>query len=158
MESCDIIFIAVQTPHEAEFEGKTPTPKTRKDFDYRHLVEAAKNLAIGLNDNPGKNPMIVVISTVLPGTMRELVLPILLEVKSDFKFAYNPYFIAMGTTIFDFLNPEFILIGANNSNAAKELENFYSFLNKKCNKMDIESAELTKVAYNTFIGFKIMNL
>jgi UDPglucose 6-dehydrogenase len=156
VEICDIIFVAVQTPHEQEFEGKTPTPSTRKDFNYSHIVSASKSLANGLHKYPDKNPLIVVISTVLPGTMRELILPILSQAKTNFKFAYNPYFIAMGTTIYDFLNPEFILIGANNSDSADELEKFYGFLKKSCSKMDIESAELTKVAYNTFIGFKIV--
>ncbi len=156
VEICDIIFIAVQTPHDPEFEGKTPTPQKKKDFDYTYLISAAQNLANGLKKYGTKNPLIVVISTVLPGTMREKILPILSEIRTDFKFAYNPYFIAMGTTVFDFLNPEFILIGSNNLSAATELEKFYGFLNKECSKMDIESAELTKVAYNTFIGFKIV--
>jgi UDPglucose 6-dehydrogenase len=156
VEKCDIIFMAVQTPHDPEFEGKTPTPNSRKDFDYSYIISAAEGLANGLLQYSQKNPLIVVISTVLPGTMKNKIIPILSDARKDFKFAYNPYFIAMGTTIFDFLNPEFILIGANNKDAANQLEDFYSFLNKKCSKMDIESAELTKVAYNTFIGFKII--
>jgi UDPglucose 6-dehydrogenase len=62
----------------------------------------------------------------------------------------------MGTTINDFLNPEFVLIGAENRNDALFLEKFYDFIKPEKILMDIESAELTKVAYNTFIGFKIV--
>jgi UDPglucose 6-dehydrogenase len=153
---CDIIFVAVPTPHHEMYEGLTPLPEKRVDFDYSYLVSAISGIAKGLRNNPNKNPLIVVISTVLPGTMREKVIPILEDARRDFRFAYNPYFIAMGTTIFDFLNPEFILIGTDKTSDTNLLMNFYSFLDAKFMQMKIESAELTKVAYNTFIGFKIV--
>ncbi len=153
---CDIIFVAVPTPHEKEFEGLTPVPDLRKDFDYSYLRSAVDDLAIGLRENPENNPLIVVISTVLPGTMRKEVLPLLQSVRSNVRFVYNPYFIAMGTTISDFLNPEFLLLGSDNFDDLKYLESFYHFLSAKTMPMAIESAELTKVAYNTFIGFKIV--
>jgi UDPglucose 6-dehydrogenase len=88
--------------------------------------------------------------------MNSEVLPILRSARADFRFAYNPYFIAMGTTIFDFMNPEFLLIGGNSDRELDDLANFYSFISCEKKKMRIESAELTKVAYNTFIGFKIV--
>ena len=62
----------------------------------------------------------------------------------------------MGTTIDDFMNPEFILLGVNSAQDLEEIKKFYSFITENCMPMDIESAELTKVAYNTFIGFKII--
>ncbi len=156
VNSCEIIFIAVQTPHEARFEGRTPVPQSRQDFDYTHLVNVVEEVSEALKKYPDKNPLITVISTVLPGTMKTEVLPRLEKVRVNFNFAYNPYFIAMGTTISDFLNPEFILIGANTKQNAEKLTDFYSFLETKTMEMTIESAELTKVAYNTFIGFKIV--
>ena len=156
VETCDLIFVAVPTPHEKSFEGLTPLPASRRDFDYSFLTTAISGLANGLKQNPEKNPMIVVISTVLPGTMREKVIPLLSSARKDFRFAYNPYFIAMGTTIADFLNPEFILIGCDRDEDSRYLTKFYSFLQTNFMPMMIESAELTKVAYNTFIGFKII--
>jgi len=156
IDNCDIIFIAVQTPHEPMFEGRTPIPEARKDFDYSHLVSVALELKKSLIDSPEKNPLIVVISTVLPGTMRKEILPTLLEARKNLRFVYNPYFIAMGTTIEDFLNPEFILLGGNSKQDTKDLAKFYSFIEAEKMEMDVESAELTKVAYNTFIGFKIV--
>lgn len=156
VSNCDIIFVAVPTPHEAAFEGLTPIPNERKDFDYQYLRKAANDLSIGLKKYREANPLIVVISTVLPGTMRKEVLPILRAARSSVRFAYNPYFIAMGTTIDDFIKPEFFLIGSDNHADAMELSNFYSFVGGKSKIMKIESAELTKVAYNTFIGFKIV--
>ena len=52
---CDIIFVAVPTPHEKEFEGLTPVPDLRKDFDYSFLRSAVDDLANGLRDNPENN-------------------------------------------------------------------------------------------------------
>jgi UDPglucose 6-dehydrogenase len=54
------------------------------------------------------------------------------------------------------LNPEFVLIGSDTETSSKRLESFYSFIDAPKKLMKIESAELTKVAYNTFIGFKIV--
>ena len=153
---CEIIFVAVPTPHDAAFEGLTPIPEERRDFDYEYLRVAARDLSDGLKQFPNSDPLIVVISTVLPGTMRTEVLPILHQTRPGVRFAYNPYFIAMGTTIDDFMNPEFFLIGSDNPNDASALANFYSFVGDRSKTMKIESAELTKVAYNTFIGFKIV--
>jgi UDPglucose 6-dehydrogenase len=54
------------------------------------------------------------------------------------------------------MNPEFVLIGSNSEKASDELALFYDFISAPKLKMNIESAELTKVAYNTFIGMKIV--
>ena len=53
--------------------------------------------------------VIVIISTVLPGTIEREIKPLL---NDKMKLCYNPFFIAMGTTIYDFSNPEFVLFGA----------------------------------------------
>ncbi len=156
VEICDIIFVAVQTPHDPMYEGRTPVPDSRKDFEYGHLESAIDLVARGLRLHPDSNPLVVVISTVLPGTMKNRVLPILASGRKDFRFAYNPYFIAMGTTISDFMNPEFFLIGGNTETDSRDLAKFYEFIPSRTKMMRIESAELTKVAYNTFIGFKIV--
>jgi UDPglucose 6-dehydrogenase len=126
----DLIFVAVQTPHQHEYEGVTRLPDTRADFDYDHLETAV--LSVWESDAP-----VVVISTVLPGTMERL--------HFEREVLYNPFFIAMGTTIPDFRSPEFVLIGTDQVHPGL-LQQFYA---------TIKTAELTKVAYNTFIGLKI---
>jgi len=157
VEAVNLLFVAVQTPHEKIFEGTTPVPNITRDFDYSFLKNCIGEIASALRDNPNKKLMIVVISTVLPGTMRKEVLPLLAEFGDRIEFCYNPFFIAMGTTINDYLNPEFILIGSDNNQSALKLKEFYNeFIDSPCKCMKIESAELTKVAYNTFIGFKIV--
>lgn len=154
VKNCELIFVAVQTPHDKNYEGKTPAPEIKKDFSYEYLVSVIQEVAKSLS--LVENPLIVIISTVLPGTIRREIIPIFKKNKPYFRLAYNPYFIAMGTTIEDFLNPEFVLIGTEKSEHFEELKDFYSFLSAPKLSMSIESAELTKVAYNTFIGLKIV--
>lgn len=148
----DLVFVAVQTPHHPLYEGTTRVPESRADFDYRFLVESVKVLAASAAEN--KKPIVVaVISTVLPGTMEREVAPHLNEYT---KLVYNPFFIAMGTTILDYLNPEFILLGVDDVDAANVVHRFYGgFVTSPVRAMSIKSAELTKVTYNTFIGLKI---
>lgn len=132
-------------------------PADTRDFDYSYLCETAKKIKDFLLENQTRVLTLVVISTVLPGTMKEHVIPILQPVRDQIRFCYNPFFIAMGTTIPDYLNPDFILLGELNSGDGSEVIELYNRMHSApVRKMRIESAELTKVAYNTFIGFKIV--
>ena len=117
-EHADLIFVAVQTPHDPRYEGTTRLPETRRDFDYRYLVDSVRNLAKVVH----RDTVVVVVSTVLPGTFRKQVLP---HGNPHMKFCYNPFFIAMGTTMRDFLFPEFILFGMHDERAADCAEAFY---------------------------------
>jgi UDPglucose 6-dehydrogenase len=152
VEHSEIIFVPIQTPHEERYEGITRLPDERKDFIYRWLVQGLK----GLSDEiaaVGQDKIVVVISTVLPGTMRKYIFPLL---NDHVKICYNPFFIAMGTTMRDFLNPELILLGVRDEGAAQKVEEFYkTFLDAPIYRTSIENAEAIKVAYNTYISMKI---
>lgn len=159
VEQCDMIFVAVQTPHQPQFEGTTRIPVERADFDYTHLISAVDNISRHIKPHQ----VVVVISTVLPGTLRKHVVP-LLDGKA--KLVYNPFFIAMGTVMSDFIRPEFVLLGSDDGDALRKVADFYhEYYDYWHNgfgaeaapivSMSIESAELTKVAYNTFISTKI---
>src|SRR5258707_811001 len=65
----DIIFVAVQTPHDPRYEGVTRLPEERVDFDYTYLVAAVRDLATAIAAK-GQDKIVVIISTVLPGTIR----------------------------------------------------------------------------------------
>ena len=148
----DIIFVPIQTPHDPQFEGTTRIPEERKDFDYTYLKNGLVDLDIELEKHK-KEVVVVIISTVLPGTIRREIMPVL----SDWtKLCYNPFFIAMGTVIEDFLRPEIILFGVDDEEAAQKAKKFYRTINHApFYETTIENAELIKVAYNTFIGTKI---
>jgi UDPglucose 6-dehydrogenase len=154
LEECingaDIIFVAVQTPHEPLYEGITRVPDQRADFDYRYLISACEN--VSKFTKPGQ--IVVVISTVLPGTLRREILGFF---KDNASVVYSPLFIAMGTTMHDFYHPEFVLLGSDHPEALQKVKDFYiDFYGEDLScTMSIESAELTKVAYNCFISAKI---
>lgn len=155
LQEADIVFVAVQTPHGPQYEGTTRLPYSRADFDYTWLKEACAQVA----KYRRLNQTISVISTVLPGTMRREILPHIPDA------GYTPAFPAMGTVMNDFLNPEFVLLGADDNITASRLTSFYKeFYNEGdgCSigslpicRTSIESAELSKVAYNTYITMKL---
>lgn len=150
VDHAEIIFVAVQTPHHPQYEGVTRLPEQRDDFDYKYLVAAIAEISFVVR----KETIVVIISTVLPSTIREYVMPM---ASSLLRLCYNPFFIAMGTTMRDFLEPEFILLGVCDEQAAKTLVAFYrTITDAPICQMSLESAELTKVAYNTYIGMKIV--
>jgi len=150
----DIIFVPIQTPHGDEFEGITRIPEDRKDFDYTYLKKGIKDLELAIWDQQSKK-VVIIISTVLPGTIRKEIKPII-ENNPYFNLCYNPFFIAMGTTMRDFLHPEFILFGHDSDWAEKKAEKFYKTItHAPIFKTTIENAELIKVTYNTFISTKL---
>jgi len=147
--NCDIVFVAVQTPHKEEYEGKTRLPANREDFDYSFLKSAVGEInAWGFAR--GVKTRTAIISTVLPGTIRREILGEMLHCD----IAYNPSFIAMSTVVRDFLFPEYVLIGSDDYPAW--LVDFYRTITTSPIKVTgLESAECAKVAYNTIITAKI---
>lgn len=152
VKNSEIIFVPIQTPHHEKYEGVTRIPEERADFDYSFLKEGIKNLSQEIEEQK-KNTIVIIISTVLPGTIRAEIKPLL---KQHTKLVYNPFFIAMGSTMRDFLEPEFILFGRDDSEALEVGKKFYRTITKApIFDTTIENAELIKVAYNTFISTKI---
>jgi UDPglucose 6-dehydrogenase len=148
----EVVFVGVQTPHEPLYEGVTRLPEERVDFDYTWLKAAVGGLSQAIARH-GEDRVVIVISTVLPGTVRREILPL---VNEHVKLCYNPFFIAMGTTIRDFLNPEFVLFGMRDLEAADKARELYATLHDgPLYETSIENAELIKVAYNTFISMKV---
>lgn len=159
---CDIIFVTVQTPHEEKFEGITPLPNDETaDFNYHYLIDATVMLTrICMKKNVDQ--IVSVVSTVLPGTMDRDIIPIIRGSGNRVKLAYNPFFIAMGTTIVDFLYPEFVLLGMDDQEAMKVVRNFYKLTLDGADRplhifeCSIKTAEAIKVLYNTYITQKII--
>ena len=152
VRDCELVFVTIQTPHDAFFEGVTRLPAQRRDFDYSFLKAGMAELSSEI-ERLGADRTVVVVSTVLPGTIRREIQPLL---GGHSRVCYNPFFIAMGTTIADFLKPEFILFGADDGAAADAAERFYRTIHgAPFYRTTIENAELIKVVYNTFISTKI---
>jgi UDPglucose 6-dehydrogenase len=152
-ETDEVVFVAVQTPHSPEYGGDQPVPTQPREFEYAYLVNAVRAVcraALGQR----KSITLVVVSTVLPGTFDRLLRPLLNEYITP---VYHPFFIAMGTVIEDFARPEMTLFGVDRLGAEDPVVEIYAPLHSAPRPtMSIASAELTKVAYNTFISTKIV--
>lgn len=150
----EIIFIAVPTPHDPLYDGKYPTSHLDpKDFDYTIV----KDVLTEVNKHTNKNQLVVLISTVLPGTIRKEFIPLC----TNFRFIYNPYLIAMGTVKEDMINPEMLIIGTEDGSRtgdANILTEFYGtfiYPKTRCEIGTWDEAEAIKIFYNTFISTKI---
>ena len=165
----DIIFVAVPTPHDPRYDGSKPTCHLPpKDFDYTQVKQALEEINSYATDQ-----LVVLISTVLPGTIRRELAPLV----TNAQLVYNPYLIAMGTVAWDMVNPEMIIIGTEDGtapnygvyldrkrlgrraiNKAKLLVDFYLPLMENDPRYEIgtwEEAEAIKIFYNTFISAKL---
>ena len=152
VKNSDIIFVPIQTPHEPRYEGTTRLPEERVNFNYEWLKSGLKTLSDAIDKN-GEDKIVVIISTVLPGTVRKEIKPFLSEY---IKLCYNPFFIAMGTTINDFIKPEFVRLGIDNKEAVETVKEFYATIHDRpVYECSIEEAEMIKVSYNTYITMKI---
>jgi len=150
----DIIFVAAPTPHDPQYDGKAPTSHLpNKDFDYTIVKEVLSQV----NAVATKEQLVVLISTVIPGTVRRELIPLI----TNTRFIYNPYLIAMGTVKWDMVNPEMVMIGTEDGSEtgdAKELVDFYKTIMQNDPKYVIgtwDECECIKVFYNTFISAKV---
>ncbi|MHB8512023.1 MAG: nucleotide sugar dehydrogenase [Actinomycetota bacterium] len=140
-----------------------PTPSDdRGAFSLRYATEAFRHIGAALA-NKSEYHLVVLTSTVLPGGTRYGLLPILEQESGkkagrDFGVCYSPEFIALGTVLRDFQNPDFTLIGEFDDRSGEMLEQFYvSVLDNGApsKRMSIENAELTKISINTYVTMKI---
>jgi UDPglucose 6-dehydrogenase len=149
VQAAEIIFIAVPTPSQEDHS-----------FYTQHVIDAIDAVAQAM-ETIQDYKLVVVISTVLPGTGRKEFLPILerrLGPVGNYGFAYNAQFIAMGTVVHDVFNPEFVLIGEADKRSGDLLERFYrdTLVAPIIKRMSIENAEVTKCVYNCYISQKIV--
>ena len=154
----DIVFVAVPTPHEDGYDGQQPTSQLPvRDF----LYDSVKQVLVKCDEHMTSEQTLVLISTVLPGTIRRELAPLL----KNTGLVYNPYLIAMGTVADDMVNPEMIMIGTEwglKGELCKQrselLEAFYNTVCDNSPRVEFgtwEEVESMKIFYNTFISNKI---
>ena len=150
----EIIFVAVPTPHDPDYDGRYPTSHLpNKDFDY----SIVRDILEEVNEYTTRDQLVVLISTVLPGTIRREFIPLV----KNYRFIYNPYLIAMGTVKEDMIRPEMIIIGTEDGSRtgdAEKLTEFYGtfvYPKTRCEIGTWDEAEAIKIFYNTFISTKV---
>lgn len=140
----DATFVIVPTPSD-------PAGFFRLD----HVLRAMQQVGAALAEKRGYH-LVVQMSTVLPGDIRRAVLPALEAASgksagNGFGFCYLPEFVALGTVIRDFLDPDMVVIGEHDGRAGDALEELVRSVcenNPAVHRMSIVDAELAKIALN----------
>lgn len=148
IENSDVSLVCVGTPSNDNGSLK---------LDYIKRVSQQIGEAIS---KKSRRHTIVMRSTMLPGTIENLVKPNL-EVYSDkkagrdFDVCVNPEFLREGTSIKDFYAPPFTLIGADSEEAGEILKRLYAKIDAPLYVTSVKAAEMVKYACNCFHGLKV---
>jgi len=144
----DITFLCVGTPS-----------MKNGSIDLSYLKEATKQIATILKNKKTWH-LIVIKSTVLPGTTQQIVLPLLEQYSgkkagTDFGLAMNPEFLKEGVAIQDFLQPDRIVFGFYDERSRTTLRELYNNFTCPLVETSLSAAEMIKYASNTFLATKI---
>lgn len=151
IKKTDATFIIVPTPSEPN-----------GSFSNKFLETAIKEIASVLKTT-SKYHLIIINSTVTPTSTDKKLIPLIekfsnKKINKDFGVCYNPEFIALGSVIENFLNPDLLLIGESDKKAGNLLESFFGKVlknNPYVAKMSIVSAEIMKISLNAYVTMKI---
>ncbi len=141
-----------------------PTPSNEDGyFSNKYLISALRPLAAAMKESNKAYHLFVITSTVSPGSIDGSLIPLIektsrRKLNDGFGVCYNPEFIALGSVITDFLNPDMVLIGESNEFAGEQLTKIYKTVcknNPYIARMSIISAEITKISLNSYVTMKI---
>lgn len=152
--SADIIFVVVPTPSRADGSFCTDA-----------AVSALTAIGAAISDGqPAESPpLVVLVSTVSPGSTREILLPVLEEAAGGpsgeaFGFCYAPALVALGTVLDGFLSPDFAFVGEVETDGGDLLTAFLEDIlapDTPIHRMSAESVEIAKIGLNNFLTMKI---
>jgi len=136
------------------------TPSDRDGIDLSFIRESARQIGRVLQEKRGYH-VVVVKSTVVPGTTDEVVLPILEEASgrragADFGVGVNPEFLTEGQAVSDFMSPDRIVIGGINEGSTDALARVYeAFYDVPLVSVNNKTAEMIKYASNALLATQI---
>lgn len=144
----DISIVCVGTP--SQLNG---------NLDLSYVRRVCEEIGRALRDKPNFH-VVVIRSTMLPGSMRNVVIPTLVEASGkaigvDFGVCNNPEFLREGTAVFDYFHPPKIIIGETDRHAGDILVDLYLRIDAPLIRTSIEVAEMVKYADNTWHAVKV---
>jgi GDP-mannose 6-dehydrogenase len=128
-------------------------------LDLTHIKHSCKEIGVALA-SIDRHHVVVIRSTLLPGSIERHVIPTL-EVYSgkragkEFGVAINPEFLREGSSVYDFDNPPFTLIGADDEHVSSLVGHLYARLDAPLFTLRIKEAEMVKYACNCFHALKV---
>jgi GDP-mannose 6-dehydrogenase len=144
----DLSLVCVGTP--SQLNG---------NLDLSYVRRVCEEIGAALRDKAGFH-VVVARSTMLPGTMRQVVIPTLEQASGktagvDFGVCNNPEFLREGTAVYDYYHPPKTVIGETDAKAGQMLVELYGGMDAPLIRTDIETAEMVKYADNNWHALKV---
>ncbi|HEY6864000.1 MAG TPA: UDP-glucose/GDP-mannose dehydrogenase family protein [Burkholderiales bacterium] len=148
VQHTDLAFVCVGTPS-----------LPNGGIDLRYMRRVCEEIGQALRGHAGA-PTIVIRSTMLPGTMRDVVIPTLesgsgKRAGAEFGVCINPEFLRESTAVHDYFNPPKTVIGEVNRASGDVLASLYAGLSAPMIRTDVETAEMVKYADNCWHAVKV---
>ena len=150
IKNSDMVFVTVGTPQ-----------KINGEIELSMIKKAVKSIGQVIRKTK-KNPIIFIKSTVIPGTTKKIILPILekesgKKAEKDFGVISNPEFLQESNAIRDTKCPHAIILGGNDSKYMKKAKKFFSKMHPNVSIIitKYQTAEMIKYANNSFLATKI---
>ena len=135
------------------------TPTKNNSIDLSQIINSINSITEAIKRNNKQNYKIIIRSTIIPNTSKDVILPILERELPELKFglAVVPEFLREGNALNDFMHPDKIVIGSSNDNTINFVKNIFNFFENKCEMIEtnLESAELIKYTNNAFFSMLI---
>jgi UDPglucose 6-dehydrogenase len=140
------------------------TPSNKKDGSFSNLyIEKALEESCKRIKNKASYHLFVISSTVMPGSIQDSFIPLIesttgWQLNKQYGICYIPDFVALGTIIKDFENPELVVLGQSDQKAGDKALDIYSKVfvnNPPIKRMSLIEAEIAKISLNAFICTKI---
>jgi UDPglucose 6-dehydrogenase len=158
IDKTDLSFVCVNTP-----------AKSNGEQDLSQLMSVLYDIANALvttkgrrqqQDDQRKPHLIVFRSTMLPGTMRKVVVNYLQSNSSStigrhYNICFNPEFLRQNTALEDFFKPDRVVIGEDGNGGSEPLKEIYQQLTQNIIVTSYDAAEMIKYASNCFLSLKI---
>ncbi|HEU4646189.1 MAG TPA: nucleotide sugar dehydrogenase, partial [Burkholderiales bacterium] len=148
VRASDLVLVCVGTPS-----------RPNGDIDLKYLRRVCEQIGQALREHPGA-PVVVIRSTLVPGTLRGVVIP-LLEAASgkragaEFGVCLNPEFLREGSAVHDWFHPPKTVIGELNRASGDLVAGLYAGLKAPLIRTDLETAEMVKYADNAWHALKV---
>lgn len=145
IKDTDISFVCVGTDSD--------------DFGYATNLQALKEVAEEIGETLSHGHLVVIKSTVIPGTTEKVIIPLLEKhgrrIGADFNICTNPEFLREGIAVRDFLHPDRIIIGEMNKEGGDVLAELYRDFDCPILRFELRTAEMIKYASNAFLATRI---
>jgi len=143
-----ISLICVGTPSQAN-----------GSLDLKYVRKVCEEIGTSLKDKQDYH-VVVARSTMLPGSMRSIVIPVLEEASGkragvDFGVCNNPEFLRESTAVYDYYNPPKTVIGETDTAAGDRLASLYAHLDAPLIRTSVETAEMVKYTDNVWHALKV---